>query len=930
MVNLIFNPYNSFRDISTSEYFVDKTELILEINKVINSLNNANFICMSLPENFNKSIITNMLIAYYEYSEKESIIFNGTKLSKIKTQSHDNDVNNKTEEWKKYLNKFNVIKLNMKKYFLNSSIKKGLKRILKNIIKEVKNSNKNFEFQDENELTYILEDIYTISNRKIVLIINEWDSVIQDKKDNIFFQEYHNFLESLINNNECLALTFMTGILPINYYYENSNLSYVFEDFSMISPKWMAKYVGYTDKEVKELCEKYLNNKVENNSSKIPIKRRKLNEEDKKSSLHEINNDKINTEELIYKKEAKHFYNGYQLFDTNSNKKYEIYSPNSINEALKKNNIKNDQMKNNIDFKYFKNTIQNNYIFIKDVIPLLKNMEKVSIDSLNYQNDMNSFNKRKKILFKLVLLGYLGYDTENIFIPNKEIQEIFEAFLTPELINKLNESKLLTLFNPGEREFKKFAKTPYFVDKTELILELNNIMDDKTILNNVCITRPRRFGKTVVVEMITAYYSYSESKITVFDKKAITKNKNWDKYLGKFNVIQLNMFNYFSNDKTLNEGINEIKKDIIECVKKTIPDFQCNYEKNINKIINEIYENTGRKIVLIIDEWDYILRKHEDDMETHISYMDFLALFIKDKERIALTYMTEILPIKEYKRNSSIKGIFWEFTMTSPSNIAKYVGFTDEEVKMLCDKYKHLSDSNKEKINNYKNKLRKRKKENDELIKHIENYWNNTETFRLLSDYINMDFFELKEDILYLMDDKNNELKINIENYQNNTMEINSKDDVLTHLVHLGYLAYNSKNGTVYIPNKEVHKQFESYLLNATLNRNENKVAEILEKIHNQYSNKDYNNETTLSATIRYAYIYANVYYTILNEVDSGCGYADVFLIPYNSNNYPAYVIELKYNKTAETGINQIKKKKISRLFIEICKNFVFNFNQLR
>lgn len=193
----------------------------------------------------------------------------------------------------------------------------------------------------------------------------------------------------------------------------------------------------------------------------------------KKVSLHKINNDKINTKELIHKNEAlityekiKSFYYGYRLLDTSSTKNYEIYCPNSNDKALNESNIENYPMKSNFYFKNFKNIIHNNYTLLKDVLPLLMEMKEISIRSLLiYQNDMNSFNKRKKnFLFTLVHLGYLGYDsdTENIFIPNKEIQEIFKVFLTPELITYLNESSILMIFNPGEREFKEFTKNSLF------------------------------------------------------------------------------------------------------------------------------------------------------------------------------------------------------------------------------------------------------------------------------------------------------------------------------------------------------------------------------------------------------------------------------------------------------------------------------------
>jgi len=326
--------------------------------------------------------------------------------------------------------------------------------------------------------------------------------------------------------------------------------------------------------------------------------------------------------------------------------------------------------------------------------------------------------------------------------------------------------------------------------------------------------------------------------------------------------------------------------------------------------------------------------------------------------------MTGILPIKSYGLNSSLRGIFDEFSMVSDNNLTKYVGFTEDDIKELCKKYlnKEILDSS------YETQISIRKNDYDEkdmviatnyemikkwyngyrlinqndgkeydiytpysVIKAIENkkignYWIKTETYGDLIDYIFKDIKGLKEDIVILMNQE--KLKIDINPYINdvNTKEYTNKNAILTTLIHLGYLAYDSKNSNIYIPNKEIIKEFEvatkgdiykpifkiinesEELLKATWNRKEEIVAKLLENSHDQYSNKIYNDENTLHASIINAYMFAKAYYTILPEVDTGKGYADVTFIPIYKDK-PAMIVELKYNKTTDTGIEQIKNR---------------------
>jgi len=491
---------------------------------------------------------------------------------------------------------------------------------------------------------------------------------------------------------------------------------------------------------------------------------------------------------------------------------------------------------------------------------------------------------------------------------------------------------------------------------------------------NICVTRPRGFGKTVIANMLAAYYSYSESKITIFDGKLISKKEDWDKYLGKFNVIKLNMIDYFLNVNKINEGIKKIQKKIIDECKENGIKFEYEEDKSFNMIdiMDKILKNTGKKIVIIIDEWDIVLRSNYYDDDSQYKYLNFLTSWIKDKHYIVLTYMTGILPIKGNGLNSGLLEEIEEYSMTSPGWVSKYIGFTDNEVKKLCDEY-----NNRDKVNEKKEK----EKNNDEKINYenikkwycsynfideekkvyeiytpfsimnvfeqhkIDNYLINSETFYDLSLYINLDLNKLKEDIIVLMKDiRNNKLEVNIRKYQNIIKNFKYKDEALTMLIHLGYLAYDSKIKSVYIPNKEVLMEFKLYtkeknwnkivrlmniskdLLIATWNKKEKEVANLIETFHNLTRNKSNNNEKAMGIALQYAYHYANIYYTLIPEFNSGKGYADLVFMPFRNKHIPI-IIEIKYNKSTEKGINQIIERKYNDRLCQYKKILIVSIN---
>ncbi|KAG4088105.1 hypothetical protein H8356DRAFT_1315554 [Neocallimastix lanati (nom. inval.)] len=877
-------------------YNPDKTNLIMELNKSINS--NMKYFCVTLPRNFGKTMIVNMLVAYYSFTESKITVFDDKKISK-------------NEGWDNYLGKYNVILLNNLNYFLKGNVTEGIEKIKKSIIDDVKMYDKRFKCDENEDIDVIIKKIYKSTHRKIVLIIDEWDLVLRDEsRDTNSKNDYLNFLTLLIKNNENIVLTCITGILPIQNYNLNSYYHIDFIEFSMKTPGWMAKYIGINKDEAKELCQTHLANKTFNLSNKkqrlnngtfIKIDK---NEQISEKLSHKNENEKVNDEEPY--KAIEDFYNGYQLIDKYSGIKYEIYSPYSIIKAIKEEHVKNNQSENKEILYGF---IQNNFQNLKYVISLLIKQKSINIDSLKFQNDEISFEKRKSNLFLLVHYGYLGYNSSKneIFIPNKEILELFKFLIESEIWKNLNKST--KIFNPGENNYSEFFKNDYVVDKTELILHINKIINSN-ITKNICVTRPRRFGKTVTVKMLVAYYSFTESKITVFDDKKISKNEGWDEYLGKYNVILLNNLNYFL-ESTIHEGIEKIKKSIIDDVKMYDKHFECDKKENIKEIIKKIYESTHRKIVLIIDEWDLVFRDPKKDKESKIEYLNFLTLLIKDNQNIILTYMTGILPIKSYELNSGLRDDNKELCKKYLNKeILDYSYETQISIrKNDYDEKDMVIATNYEMIKKWYNGYRLINQNDAIENKKIGYYWIKTETYGDLIDYIFKDIKGLKEDIVILMNQE--KLKINIDPYINdvNTKEYTNKNEILTTLIHLGYLAYDSKNSNIYIPNKEIIKEFEI----VTERDKYEAIFKIINesekhRIEKKKYNKVYNDENTLQTSIINAYIFARVYYTIIPEVDSGKGYADVFFIPIY-NNKPAMIVELKYNKTTNTGIKQIKNR---------------------
>ena len=522
--------------------------------------------------------------------------------------------------------------------------------------------------------------------------------------------------------------------------------------------------------------------------------------------------------------------------------------------------------------------------------------------------------------------------------------------------------------NPGHQKFQKTINSEIYVDKTEMILYLNSVVN--TEQEYVCVSRPRRFGKSVAANMLSAYYgreggnkegvsreivnrdgSGKGDSRQMFEGLKLAGREGWDKYLNQFDVIHIVMTEFIKRDKDVKDALAKLQKLVVRDIRKQYPDVDYFDTDDMMQSMADVYAENGTPFVIIIDEWDAIFRERKEDREGQRYYLDLLRDWLKDREYVALAYMTGILPIKKYGKHSALN-MFREFSIINPMQLAPYTGFTEAEVKELCRRYGRNFNKYKEWYDGYdvsdvippdpdyeiQNTSGKEPEQKHYSIYSplsvveavstgiIQNYWNKTETYEALAEYIRMDYDGLKDAVALLMD--GGRVQVDISTYQNDMETFHGRDDILALLIHLGYLCYDGTTKEVYIPNNEILDEFKAStkseewagtfkafkksqeLVEATWACNADKAAQLMEWFHDTAENKTYNSEAALSYAIQMAYYAAQKYYTTIQELDTGKGYADIVYLP--SPKYPdkpALLVELKYGKTVETAADQIRDR---------------------
>ena len=480
--------------------------------------------------------------------------------------------------------------------------------------------------------------------------------------------------------------------------------------------------------------------------------------------------------------------------------------------------------------------------------------------------------------------------------------------------------------NPTNQNFYEAVNREIYVDKSLLIQHIEYLRNK--VNKYICVSRPRRFGKSTDANMLVAYYSKGCDSHHIFDSLKISQTDYYLEHLNKHHVIHINMQDFLSKTHDINKMILLLAKLIFREIKKVFPNVDYIDSSNLVQVMEDVYVEASARFIFIIDEWDCIFREYKQDKEAQKQYLDFLRNLLKDKPYVELAYMTGILPIKKYGTHSALN-MFEEISMIDPGLLSEFMGFTETEVQNLCVQYNVSYDEMKQWYDGYHmtdslSTLSPRSVVASLIRNKFGNYWTSTETYEALQVYIDLNKDGLKDSVIEMLADES--VPVQTSSFQNDMTTFDTKDDVLTLLIHLGYLGYNSSDHTCYIPNKEVIDSFVNSirksnweettkallnsreLLQATWREDEEAVARYIEEAHLNTSVLTYNNENALAYTLLLAYISARDYYTMIREMPTGKGFADVVLIPYRDK--PAMIIELKWNQDVETALTQIKEKK--------------------
>lgn len=485
-----------------------------------------------------------------------------------------------------------------------------------------------------------------------------------------------------------------------------------------------------------------------------------------------------------------------------------------------------------------------------------------------------------------------------------------------------------TYLNPDNEKFAEALNSSIYVDKTELLVYTNSVLH--TSQKYLCVSRPRRFGKSMAANMLAAYYSRGCASQNLFKGLKITQNDVFQQHLNQYDTFFINMQEFLSRSRDVHELLNRLQKILIRDLMQTYPEVDYFDKNDLIECMQDAYQATKRPFIILIDEWDCIFREYKEDHVAQERYLDFLRDFLKDKGYIHLVYMTGILPIKKYGTHSALN-MFDEFSMTNPGPLAEFVGFTEKEVAALCRQYKRNLTELKEWYDGYSfakaaSVYNPRSVVTAVLTGICDSYWNKTETFEALRLYIDMNFSGLRDDVLSMI--AGEAVAVNTGSFSNDMTTFRTEDDVLTLLIHLGYLGYDFANKVVFIPNNEIRGEYVNAVsvsewgevskalknsadtLRAIWQQQAKLVAQGIEQAHFETSHLQYNDENALSYTISLALYAARNFYTIYRELPTGKGFADMVFIPRQKfADKPVLVVELKWNKSAQGAVEQIKNK---------------------
>ena len=495
--------------------------------------------------------------------------------------------------------------------------------------------------------------------------------------------------------------------------------------------------------------------------------------------------------------------------------------------------------------------------------------------------------------------------------------------------------------NPDNSAFQVALNSEIYVDKTGMLEYTNKVMN--TLQGYICNSRPRRFGKSVTANMLAAYYSKGCDSREMFSTLKISESIGFKKNINKYDVIHLDIQWCIEPAGGSENVVSYITEKTICELREYYPNELSEKIKSLPEALSVINSMNGTKFIIIIDEWDIIIRDEANNKKVQEEYINFLRAMFKGTEPtkyIQLAYLTGILPVKKEKTQSALNN-FKDYSMLHAGPIAPYVGFTETEVQKLCEVYGQRFEEVKRWYDGYQ--IGKYHVYNPNAVVNLmlegefQSYWSGTASYEAIVPLINMDFDGLKSAVIEML--SGDHVPVDVTSFQNDTVSFANKDDVLTYLIHLGYLAYDRTFRTAFIPNEEIRQELilatkrkkwnelivfqkeSEQLLKDTIQMNGNAVAKEIEKIHMEYTSViQYNNENLLSSVLSIAYLSSMQYYfKPIREFPAGRGFADFVFIPKPQylNSYPALVVELKWNKNVSTALAQIKERKYPQSLME-------------
>lgn len=498
-------------------------------------------------------------------------------------------------------------------------------------------------------------------------------------------------------------------------------------------------------------------------------------------------------------------------------------------------------------------------------------------------------------------------------------------------------SMFLNCFTVYDR-YRAVLNSPYFVDKTLLLEELIPLLCQEQRF--VCITRPRRFGKTVMANMIGAFFQKGADSCDIFDNLLIAGKEDYKNHLNRHNVIFIDFSEMPENCSSYSQYISRILSGLKQDLSNAFPGLDIDKEKSVWDILTAVFEKNGQKFIFIMDEWDAVFHMSFITEDNRKEYLQFLKLLLKSKSYVELAYITGILPIAKYSSGSELN-MFQEYDMATKIRYSEYFGFLDSEIDMLYERYtkntvnpRITRQELKEWYDGYHTASGERLYNPRSVVcalsdGQLASYWTSSGPYDEIFYYIRNDLEHIRDDLALMVCGESVDARIG--EFAAFSMDLKTKNQIYSAMVVYGLLTYD--DGRVLIPNRELMLKYDELLqtedslgyvyrlaarseqmLKATFAGDTDTMAEVLEYVHDtEIPVLSYNHETELAAVVNLVYLAARDRYRVEREDKAGKGFVDFIFYPLRRND-PCMILELKVDHTPEEAIHQIKEKKyISR-----------------